>query len=112
MKNIKKLLIASMLTTSVLVSSSVASGEYANPAKGQKIYSKLIFNECGITCNTMAKKYTQDQWEDFYNKNQIMDILSDECPIIVKLNEKEIQVIYEYMYEHGSDSGHVAPCND
>lgn len=86
--------------------------EYANPQKGQKIYNKLIYKECGITCNQMAKKYTQDEWEQFQIEGQTMEVISDICPIVKEFNPKEIRVIYDYMYYHASDSGHVAECRD
>ncbi len=86
--------------------------EYSNPQKGQKLYSKLIFRSCGITCNTMAKKYTQDEWEKFQLEGNTMEIISDICPIVEDWNPKEVRVIYDYMYYHASDSGHVAECSD
>jgi hypothetical protein len=86
--------------------------EYSNPQKGQKLYSKLIYKSCGITCNDMAKKHTQEEWEQFQLNGQTMDVISDICPIVKDFNPKEVRVIYDYMYYHASDSGHVAECTD
>ena len=112
MASFTKLFITSLLTSSVLVGSLSASGEYANPERGQKLFATKIFNECGITCNVMAKNHTQDEWENLHKNNKVMDTLSDKCPIIGEFNKKEVQVIYEYMYEYASDSGKVAACKD
>lgn len=113
MKNIGKLVIGSALAVSIFSSGLLAVDmDNANPQKGQKIYQALFYKACGITCNTMAKKYTQNEWENAYKAGKVQDLMSKHCSIMEDLTTKEQRVIYDYMYYHAKDSGHVAPCED
>jgi len=86
--------------------------EFANPQRGQKIYAKMFYTKCGITCGEMAKKHTQDEWEQFFKEKKVGEAIGEYCPIMDELNEKEQRLVYDFMYHHASDSGHVADCED
>lgn len=86
--------------------------EYANPERGKKIYAKMFYSKCGITCEEMAKKHTQSEWENYFLNEKVGDAIGEYCPIMDELNKKEQRLVYDFMYYHASDSGHVAQCED
>lgn len=83
----------------------------ANPLKGQKLYAKYFYSQCGITCEEMAKKYTQKEWETFLRKGLVAEKIDEHCSIMDSLSGKQITLIYDYMYYHAKDSGRLAPCD-
>ena len=113
MRNSIKLAFGSLVAVALLSSSSFAADrDSANPQRGKKIYEKLFYKACGITCTTMAKKYSQAEWEQAYSKGKVQDLINKHCTIMEDLSAKEQKLIYDYMYYHANDSGHVAPCVD
>lgn len=86
--------------------------ENANPVRGQKVYANKFYKACGITCDEMAKKYTQAEWSTGFTSGKVQDLVGKYCPIMDELNDKEQRLIYDFMYNHAKDSGFVAPCND
>lgn len=84
----------------------------ANPVRGQKVYANKFYKACGITCDEMAKKYTQAEWSSAYTSGKVQDLIGKYCPIMDELNDREQRLVYDYMYYHAKGSGFVAPCND
>jgi hypothetical protein len=101
----KKLLIAlSLVITLGTVSASADAG------KGQKLYSKKLKKECGISGAKMASKYSQDEWEE--KKDTLKNEIKTICPNVKEksLKGKYLPHYYDFFYEYANDSGNVPSC--
>ena len=81
----------------------------ADAIKGQKIYTKKLKVVCGINGGRFAAKHTQDEWDKLYKTGKIDKEISKLCHG-VKLQDKLIPDIYDFVEEYASDSGNVPAC--
>ena len=105
MKTLLKLALAGAIA--LAMSSTVAS---ADVAKGQKLYSKKLKKNCGITGAKMAGKHSQDEWEALQEDGKLADEIKKICPDVKKVKEKYIPHYYDFFYEYANDSGNVPSC--
>ena len=84
----------------------------ANAAKGQKLFSKKLKNDCGFTGAKMAAKHSQDEWEAINEEGKLVDEIKSICPNVKPkaLKEKFIPHYYDFFYEYANDSGNVPSC--
>jgi len=105
MNKLLKLVFVSAVALSL--SSTVAS---ADVKKGQKLYSKKLKKDCGITGAEMAKKHTQDEWESFGTGDALEAEIKKICPDVKDVKGKYLPHFQDFFYEYASDSGNVPSC--
>ncbi|HHB93586.1 MAG TPA: cytochrome C [Campylobacterales bacterium] len=81
----------------------------ADAIKGQKIYSKKLKVACGINGGRFAAKHTQDEWDNIQKANKLGEEISHICHG-VKVQDKLIPDIYDFVKKYASDSGNVPSC--
>jgi hypothetical protein len=104
MTKFTKLAIAALLGLAVV--STTAS---ADPAKGQKLYSKKLKKHCGMNGAKFAAKHTQDEWEQIKGAGKLGEEIGKICNG-AKLKAKYENNIYDFAYKFASDSGNVPAC--
>jgi len=81
----------------------------ADAIKGQKIYTKKLKVVCGINGGRFAAKHTQDEWDKLHRMGKIDEEIAKLCHG-VKLQDKLIPDIYDFVKKYASDSGNVPAC--
>ena len=83
---------------------------FADVAKGQKLYSKMLKKACGMSGAKMAAKHSQDEWEGF--KGGLADEIKSICPSVKSksLKSKYMGHYYDFFFEYANDSGNVPSC--
>jgi len=81
----------------------------ADALKGQKIYAKKLKRVCGISGGRFTAKHTQDEWNEIYKAGKLKEEISQICPSI-KIEDKLIPDIYDFVKKYASDSGKVPSC--
>ena len=102
-----KLVIASTLALSV-ASTSLS----ADTVKGQKFFSKLLKEPCGMTGAKFAAKHTQEEWKQIKESGKFEEEIIKICPNVKAGDVKEsaIEHIFDFSVEFASDSGNVPSC--
>ena len=95
-----------------IVLSMGATTASADVAKGQKLFTKKLKKDCGISGAVMAGKHTQGEWEEINEAGKMADEIKTICP---KVQDKAIKAKYlnhyfDFFKEYGSDSGNVPSC--
>ncbi|RLA79222.1 MAG: cytochrome C [Epsilonproteobacteria bacterium] len=83
----------------------------ADVAKGQKLYTKKLKGDCGITGAAAAGKHTQDEWSEIGTAGMAAEI-KNLCPSVKDkaLKGKYLPHYLDFFKEYGSDSGNVPSC--
>jgi len=81
----------------------------ADALKGQKIYAKKLKVICGISGGRFTAKHTQDEWNNIYQDSKLKEEISKICNGI-KIEDKLIPDIYDFVKKYASDSGKVPSC--
>jgi len=95
-----------MMLLGVALTTPISS---ANAVKGQKIYAKKLKVVCGISGGRFAAKHTQDEWNELYEASKLGEEISKICHGI-KLQDKLIPDVYDFVKKYASDSGNVPSC--
>jgi len=83
----------------------------ADALKGQKIYAKKLKVDCGISGGRFTAKHTQDEWNAIYKAGKLKEEIFQICPSIkIKIEDKLIPDIYDFVKKYASDSGKVPSC--
>ncbi len=82
----------------------------ANADKGQKLFSKKLKDDCGMTGAKMAAKHTQAQWEKIGNGAGLEAEIKKICPKVNDVDDKYLEHFYDFFYKFASDSGNVPSC--
>ena len=98
--------------TAAVACSLTATVASADVTKGQKLFSKKLKKDCGMTGAKMAGKHSQDQWESLKDGGKLVDEIKTICPNVKdkSLKEKYIPHYYDFFYEYANDSGNVPSC--
>lgn len=104
MTKMTKIAVSALLGLAVL-----ATTASADVAKGQKLYMKKMKSACGFSGAKFAAKHTQDEWKEIKGAGKFVEEAEKLCPG-VKLKEKFVPDIYDFVYEFASDSGNVPSC--
>lgn len=99
-----------LMFVGILMSFTLSSTLSADAVKGQKIIIKKLKKDCGFNGDVLAKKHTQDEWEEIQNKNGLNEEILKICPKAKPLKEKYINHVYDFLYNYASDSGNVPSC--
>ena len=87
-----------------------STGALANADKGQKLFSKKLKDDCGMTGAKMAAKHTQAQWEKIGNGAALEAEIKKICPKVDDVDDKFLEHFYDFFYKFASDSGNVPSC--
>ena len=102
-----KLVIASTLALSV-ASTSLS----ADAVKGQKFFSKLLKEPCGMTGAKFAAKHTQEEWKQIKESGKFEEEIIKICPNVKAgdLSQSVQENIIDFAIEFANDSGNVPSC--
>ena len=105
-----KLLKIVMAVTLVLgIASSTLS---ADAVKGQKLFSKLLKEPCGMTGAKFAAKHSQEEWKALKESGKFEEEMVKICPNVKAGDIKESlqEHIIDFSIEFANDSGNVPAC--
>lgn len=104
MTKITKLAVAALLGLALMTTTASADA-----AKGQKIYSKMLKDKCGINGGDFAGKHTQDEWKEIFDAGKLAEEIGAICTD-AEIKEKFLPSMYDFVYDFASDSGNVPSC--
>ncbi|BAK72146.1 MAG: cytochrome C [Arcobacter sp.] len=84
----------------------------ADAVKGQKLFSKLLKEPCGMTGAKFAAKHTQEEWKQIKESGNFEKEVITICPNVKAGDVKEsaMEHIFDFTVEFASDSGNVPSC--
>lgn len=84
----------------------------ADAVKGQKLFSKLLKDPCGMTGAKFAAKHTQEEWTQIKESGKFADEIIKICPNVKAgdVSDSAIEHIFDFSKEFASDSGNVPSC--
>ncbi len=84
----------------------------ADAVKGQKLYSKLLKDPCGMTGAKFAAKHSQEEWKALKESGKFEEELIKICPSVKAGDVKESlqEHIIDFSIEFANDSGNVPAC--
>ncbi|MBP7742302.1 MAG: cytochrome C [Aliarcobacter sp.] len=84
----------------------------ADAVKGQKLYTKLLKDPCGITGAKFAAKHSQEEWKQLKESGAFEAEMIKICPNLKAGDIKESlhEHIVDFAIEFASDSGNVPSC--
>jgi len=107
MNKLLKIALASALVLGV--ASTTAS---ADVVKGQKLFSKKLKKDCGMTGAKFAAKHTQDEWAKINTAGNFKAEIGAICPNadLDSIKDSWVEHLYDFSHEYASDSGNVPAC--
>jgi hypothetical protein len=84
----------------------------ADAVKGQKLFSKLLKEPCGMTGAKFAAKHSQEEWKALKESGKFEEELIKICPNVKAGDVKESlqEHIIDFTIEFANDSGNVPAC--
>lgn len=84
----------------------------ADAVKGQKLFSKLLKDPCGMTGAKFAAKHSQEEWKALKESGKFEEELIKICPSVKAGDIKESlqEHIIDFSIEFANDSGNVPAC--
>ena len=84
----------------------------ADAVKGQKLFSKLLKDPCGMTGAKFAAKHSQEEWKALKESGKFEEELIKICPNVKAgdLSESVQEHIIDFAIEFANDSGNVPAC--
>ena len=84
----------------------------ADAVKGQKLYTKLLKDPCGITGAKFAAKHSQEEWKALKASGKFEEEVIKICPNVKAGDIKDSvqEHIIDFAVEFASDSGNVPSC--
>ncbi len=84
----------------------------ADSVKGQKFFSKLLKEPCGMTGAKFAAKHTQEEWKQIKESGKFEEEIIKICPNVKAGDVKDTAIdhIFDFSYDFASDSGNVPAC--
>lgn len=84
----------------------------ADAVKGQKLFSKLLKDPCGMTGAKFAAKHSQEEWKALKESGKFEEELIKICPNVKAGDIKESlqEHIIDFSIEFANDSGNVPAC--
>lgn len=84
----------------------------ADAVKGQKLYSKLLKDPCGMTGAKFAAKHSQEEWKALKASGKFEEEVIKICPNVKAGDVKDSvqEHIIDFAVEFASDSGNVPSC--
>lgn len=105
--------LASIVFAAVVMLGLTATTAAADPAKGQKIYQKVVKKLTGVNGIKFCAMHTQDEWEAM--KPNLGAKLAEKFPKMKSYVSgskwaKHKDHLFDFAYEYASDSGNVPAC--
>ena len=93
----------------MIIASSTLS---ADAVKGQKLFSKLLKEPCGMTGAKFAAKHSQEEWKALKEAGKFEEEIIKICPSVKAGDIKESlqEHIIDFTIEFANDSGNVPAC--
>lgn len=104
MKKVTSLAFAALLGLSVATTAAVADA-----AIGQKVYSQVFKDKCGMTGTKFAASHTQDEWQDLLDSGKFAEEMAGMCGGTA-VPEKFVPHLFDFAHMYASDSGNVPSC--
>ena len=84
----------------------------ADAVKGQKLYTKVLKDPCGITGAKFAAKHSQEEWKALKESGKFEEEMIKICPNVKAGDIKESlqEHIIDFAIEFANDSGNVPSC--
>jgi hypothetical protein len=83
----------------------------ADVAIGQKVYSQMFKDKCGISGTKFAASHTQNEWKDILDAGEFESQMKTLCNgNIDAVPPKFIPHLFDFAHEYASDSGNVPSC--
>ena len=84
----------------------------ADAVKGQKLYSKLLKDPCGMTGAKFAAKHSQEEWKALKASGKFEEEVIKICPNVKAgdLSQSVQENIIDFAIEFANDSGNVPSC--
>ena len=84
----------------------------ADAVKGQKLFSKLLKDPCGMTGAKFAAKHSQEEWKALKEAGKFEEEIIKICPSVKAGDIKESlqEHIIDFTIEFANDSGNVPAC--
>ena len=84
----------------------------ADAVKGQKLFSKLLKDPCGMTGAKFAAKHSQEEWKALKESGKFEEELIKICPNVKAGDIKDSlqEHIIDFTIEFANDSGNVPSC--
>ena len=101
-----------IIMTGSLVLGVAATSLSADAVKGQKLFSKILKDPCGMTGAKFAAKHSQDEWKELKASGKFEAEVIKICPNVKAgdLSPSAIENIIDFSIEFASDSGNVPSC--
>ena len=84
----------------------------ADAVKGQKLFSKLLKEPCGMTGAKFAAKHSQEEWKALKESGKFEEEIIKICPNVKAGDIKESvqDHVFDFSIEFANDSGNVPSC--
>ena len=79
----------------------------AGALKGEKIYSKKLQRDCGISNSQFPLKHTREEWSEIYRDGKMANEIKLLCPKSKKYKSEYDSDIYDFVSQYASDTGNV-----
>ncbi len=79
----------------------------AGVLKGEKIYSKKLKSDCGITNSQFPLKHTREEWTKIYKDGKMANEIKLLCPKSTKYKSEYDSDVYDFVSQYASDTGNV-----
>ena len=101
-----------VIMAGALVLGVASSTLSADAVKGQKLFSKLLKEPCGMNGAKFAAKHSQEEWRQIKASGKFQDEISKICPNVKAgdVNESAAEHIFDFSVEFANDSGNVPSC--
>ena len=84
----------------------------ADAVKGQKLFSKLLKEPCGMTGAKFAAKHSQEEWKELKTAGKFEEEIIKICPNVKAgdINASVQENLSDFVIEFANDSGNVPSC--
>ena len=84
----------------------------ADAVKGQKLFSKLLKDPCGMTGAKFAAKHSQEEWKELKTAGKFEEEIIKICPNVKAgdINASVQENLSDFVIEFANDSGNVPSC--
>jgi len=83
----------------------------ADDAIGQKVYSQMFKDKCGMSGTKFAASHTQNDWQEILDAGEFESEMKTLCnDNIDAVPPKFVPHLFDFVHKYASDSGNVPSC--